>query len=54
MKVTKMILENAQNKIARFNHLGLHYNLVANAIYKERETADPLSDSYLQYVADFL
>jgi len=45
-----MILQNAESKIARFNQLGLHYNLVANAIYKERETANPLSDSYLQYV----
>lgn len=45
------ILANAAKKIARFNDEGLHYNLVANEIYKKRnDMRDPFNKSFLQYL----
>jgi len=49
--MSTLILENAGAKIARFNDEGLHYNLVANEIYKKRnDEGDPFSESFLQYL----
>jgi hypothetical protein len=45
------ILENAKEKITRFNNEGLHYNLVANEIYKMRNgIIDPFDKSFLKYL----
>jgi hypothetical protein len=46
-----IILENADKKINNFDDNGLHYNLVADAIYKKlKELEDPFQRSYLQYI----
>jgi len=47
-----VILTNAEAKIERFNHVGLHYNLVANQIYEKRFAGDtdPFAESFLPYV----
>jgi hypothetical protein len=46
-----MITSNAKEKIEKFNSIGLHYNLVADAVYKRRETYDsPFNPEYLQYI----
>ncbi len=42
-----MLLENASQKISRYNQLCLHYNLVANAVYQElRRLRAPFSLDY--------
>jgi hypothetical protein len=42
-----MLLENASQKISRYNQFCLHYNLVANAVYQElRRSRAPLSPAY--------
>ncbi|HJX70196.1 MAG TPA: hypothetical protein VJ441_03785, partial [Dehalococcoidia bacterium] len=45
-------LTNATQKIARFNDIGLHYNLVANQIYKKRfaGSTDPFAKSFFPYI----
>lgn len=46
-----MITTNAHDKVKHFNKLGLHYNLVADAIYKARESlGDPLGLEYMPYI----
>ena len=46
-----MILSRAQEKIDRFNKLGLHYNIVANHVYEKRKSFPDLFDiGYLPYV----
>lgn len=47
-----VILADAAQKITRFNEIGLHYNLVANQIYKKRfaESADHFAESFLPYI----
>lgn len=46
-----MIIENALQKIDRYNQLCLHYNMVAEAIYKARETRKDLFGSdFLSYL----
>ena len=46
-----MITSNAKEKIARFNSIGLHYNLVADAVYKKREPLEsPFNTEYLQCI----
>jgi hypothetical protein len=45
------ILVGAKEKIARFNSIGLHYNLVADAVYKKRETLESMfNQEYLPYI----
>lgn len=46
------ILENAMEKIKKFDHIGLHYNLVADQVYKMRfrKGTDPFSQSYIRYL----
>lgn len=39
-----MITSNAQNKIAEFNSMGLHYNLVADCIYNARSSCSNFFD----------
>jgi hypothetical protein len=49
------ITDNAAQKIAYFNKIGLHYNLVADAIYRVRQTCeDPFSNAYLPYIVSGL
>ncbi len=49
--MTSSILENAATKIARFNDEGLHYNLVADGIYKMHGCiSDPFNRSFLPYL----
>jgi len=49
--MTTSILDNAATKITRFNNEGLHYNLVANEIYKRRDDiGDPFDKSFLRYL----
>jgi len=46
-----LITTNAHDKVRHFNKLGLHYNLVADAVYKARESlGDPLSIDYMPYI----
>lgn len=47
-----VISADAVEKIARYNEMGLHYNLVANQIYEKRfaGSADPFAESFLPYV----
>lgn len=45
------ILENAKAKIAKFNDIGLHYNLVPDQIHKERSAGiDPFDKYFLRYI----
>jgi len=45
------ITENAKVKIAYFNEIGLHYNLVADQIYKKRRgISNPFDKSFLLYI----
>ena len=45
------ILEDVSNKIAVFNSEGLHYNLVADAVYKAlNRTENPFDKSFLPYI----
>lgn len=47
-----MILINAARKVARYNELGLHYDLVANQIYEKRFVGGtaPFHTSFLPYI----
>lgn len=46
-----MITLSAPNKIKQYNERGLHYNLVANAVYEMRSAvADPFDSDYLPYI----
>jgi hypothetical protein len=45
------ITENASEKISYFNKIGLHYNLVAEAVYSFRQTCeDPFNKVFLPYI----
>jgi hypothetical protein len=46
-----MITSEASEKIKVFNRFGLHYNLVADAVYRYRASlSDPFCASYLPYI----
>jgi len=46
-----MILSNALEKINRYNQLSVHYNLVADSVYKARASInDLLGTDYLPYI----
>jgi hypothetical protein len=46
-----MITSDAKEKIEKFNSIGLHYNLVADAVYKKRTSLDsPFNKQYLQCI----
>src|SRR5579859_4133377 len=46
-----MILSNVEQDIASYDCLGVHYNVVADAIYKMRhEVHDPFSEEYLPFI----
>ena len=46
-----MITQNASDKINQFNKRGLHYNLVADAVYQIRNSkSDPFDHDYLPYI----
>jgi hypothetical protein len=46
-----LITEDAAKKIADFNSIGLHYNLVADAVYRLRaQLSDPFDPSYQPYI----
>jgi hypothetical protein len=46
-----MITTDAEQKIQNFNQIGLHYNLVAEGIYKMRSSLDsPFNQNYIQYI----
>ncbi len=46
-----MILKKAQEKIDRFNKLGVHYNIVSNYVYNKRKLLNELYDTnYLPYI----
>lgn len=46
-----MITSNPSEKIKNFNRFGLHYNLVADAVYKFRASlSDPFGTPYLPYI----
>ena len=48
---TSEIMADAERKIGRFNKEGLHYDLVANEIYKRRDhIEDPFHESFLSYI----
>jgi len=45
------LFQDAHVRIARYNQLCLHYNLVADAVYSEwRRTRDPFSSAYRPYL----
>ncbi len=49
-RVSETITENASEKIAFFNKIGLHYNLVAETVYSVRQTCGgPFNSAYLPY-----
>ncbi len=49
--VGEAITENASEKIAFFNKIGLHYNLVAETVYSVRQTCGgPFNNAYLPYI----
>ena len=46
-----MITSNAKEKVENFNQIGLHYNLIADSVYKKRASLDsPFEPQYLQYI----
>jgi len=46
-----MITMNASDKICKFNERGLHYNLVADAVYRIRySNLDPFDNEYRPYI----
>jgi len=46
-----LILRNAKQKIAEFNRIGLHYNLVAKGVYDERcRCTDTFSQPFIRYI----
>jgi hypothetical protein len=46
-----MITTSAAKKIQHFNKIGLHYNLVADAVYKLRKSLpDPFVPEYIPYI----
>lgn len=46
-----MITQDASDKIRQFNQRGLHYNLVADEVYKKRNSiSDPFHPEYLPYI----
>lgn len=45
-----MIIENVEAKIRKYNLLCLHYNLIADQIYKAREEWNPFDENYLRYI----
>jgi hypothetical protein len=50
-RASEAITENASEKIALFNKIGLHYNLVAETVYSVRQTCGgPFSSAYLPYI----
>jgi len=45
------ILDNAADDIASFNEIGLHYEIVSEAVHRERERlAAPFSLEYIRYI----
>jgi len=50
----RMILDRADAAIAAYNRSGLHYSLVADKIYRARETMDPFSAEYERCIVDGL
>jgi hypothetical protein len=45
------LLENAADKIKRYNQVCVHYNLVANAVYRELHASKrPFSINYEPYL----
>jgi hypothetical protein len=45
-----VILHHPENAIARYNHIGVHYNLAADGIYRVRATVDPFSEEYESFI----
>src|SRR4030065_231662 len=46
-----MITSSALEQINQFNKIGLHYNLVADAVYALRNSAfDPFGSDYMPYI----
>ena len=45
-----MILDDPERAVARYNQLGLHYNLVADGIYRVLAGIDPFSEEYERYI----
>ena len=45
-----MILDNAAYNIEQYNKMGLHYDLLARAIYQERAKLSPFSSDYQRYI----
>ncbi len=51
----ELILSNAKHKITEFDRIGLHYNLVAQAVDEERKKhADPFDESFLRCIIAML
>jgi hypothetical protein len=52
MPTESEILKNAEEKIRQFDDNGLHYNLVADQIYRKRCSGniDPFGPDFLQYI----
>lgn len=43
---TLMILDHTESAIARYNQMGVHYNLAAEGIYRARAVIDPFAEEY--------
>jgi|HubBroStandDraft_6_1064221.scaffolds.fasta_scaffold402871_2 hypothetical protein len=46
----RMILSNPESAVAQYNRVGLHYNLVAEGIYRARVGIDPFSGEYERFI----
>jgi len=45
-----VILDDPERSIARYNQIGLHYNLAADGIYRARASIDPFSEEYEPFI----
>jgi hypothetical protein len=45
-----MILDDPESAIARYNHIGVHYNLAADGVYRVRAIIDPFSEEYESFI----
>jgi hypothetical protein len=45
-----MILDHPESAIARYNQVGVHYNLAADGIYRVHAVSDPFSEDYESFI----
>jgi hypothetical protein len=45
-----MILDHPESAIARYNQMGVHYNLAADGVYRAHAVIDPSSEEYESFI----